>query len=129
MNYCMQCGSPNPLTLNTCKKCGNSLKPGIPPAPKLKTKAPAGGRPTLAPKQADPPSRTRDSSLVIPSMVTANEDDEIDDTEEDDDDSIDFVPDVSQLEFDPIPTIEVRGVTFASLVADAEREKKLKGQQ
>ncbi len=143
MNYCMRCGAPNALSLDKCQKCGNQLKGAIvgnnPTPPPSKPTPPAGGRRSLPALDQVPRQDRNKNMAVIPSMVSAEKGKfdqepvdgvEVDEhnvsaseDEEGDGVSIDFVPDVQNLEFDPIAPIEVRGVTFGSLVEEAARTK------
>lgn len=101
--YCMKCGAQNDFDANFCKKCSTAF--GLAAAPKQKVSSPIFKAPI------NPSSTAGDN--------TADNDEE----DEGDGISVDFVPDVDGLSIEILEPDIVKGVTFDSMVAEANRQK------
>ena len=142
-HYCMKCGSPNALGAQWCKRCSAALGPSTGEKPKVikepTTKIVNKKRGDILPV---PPQNTtilanapeedehefeesKPNSAIRRTDILQEEITAVDDTEGDGL-SLDFVPEIAGLEIESIQVDEVKGVSFASLVEQAQREKALK---
>lgn len=139
VKYCMQCGGRNSVEANFCQKCATSFNATAsnrtPPSSPIKiTDEPEHLVPKKSKRGRVEPQVTPESELVkLPSATTessGSEEAELEETEleegkEGDGISLNFVPNVAQLEIESISTDVVKKISFGEMVAQANREKEV----
>lgn len=119
--YCMKCGGINEFDANFCKKCGNSFNITRPVEARTEEKPIIKrGRKKkeihvhATPKEAEASLiETNGKGLTI----------RLPENDEDDGPSLDYVPEVTELQIEELETDSIKGITFGQLIEEANREK------
>src|SRR6266404_5327239 len=136
-NYCMHCGSASPPGSKFCNQCGKKFGTDSTPKKSKEKQSDILPQPGAKPNKKRYPKEAEEGDSGVLSkkgrryspgriFPPPNPDEEIIDDDDDgtEGEDIDYIPDIDKLEIEPVEPLPRPGETWASIVQQAEMDKR-----